>query len=234
MPIFNDKVALEASPAKTAESVSYGVAFSVLGWLLVSNYAVLGSGEDSIQDLAASTPTDASIALELSEAIPLGPNREAADSAAEIRNGLAEQPILVYASVVESESRDLLTAAPLPLELQASQNATVKRTFDLSDWKSLNLAGESMLQIEEIALPRPSLALDYIIRDQAVGAAADLASVLITGSEPIREITVNSDATDTLSSSRVQIPRPQIPRSYRAQDIQRSLVLPPRIQALKP
>ena len=43
MPLFKEPVALEACPAKTAESVSYAATFAVLGWLLVSNYSVLAS-----------------------------------------------------------------------------------------------------------------------------------------------------------------------------------------------
>ena len=235
MPIFKDRVALEACPAKTAESVSYGVAFTVLGWLLVSNYAVLGSEDYDNSVLSASATPAASSAAEFSAAAVITPNREDAEIAAQIQYAVTEQPSLPYMAVSELESRDFLTSAPLPLQLLARQNETVKRSFDLSDWQSLNLAGDAMVQMEDIVLPRPSLALDYLIRDPLDGdTPTDLASMLLTGTEPLREITVTNDGTDTLSASRVQIPRPQIPRSYRAQEVQRSLVLPPRIQALKP
>ena len=42
MQIYKDKLALEASPAKTAETASYGATFAVLGWLLLSNYSGFG------------------------------------------------------------------------------------------------------------------------------------------------------------------------------------------------
>ena len=49
MPLFKEQVALEACPAKTAESVSYAATIAVLGWLLVSNYYVLST--EQVEDI---------------------------------------------------------------------------------------------------------------------------------------------------------------------------------------
>ena len=50
----------------------------------------------------------------------------------------------------------------------------------------------------------------------------------------IRGITVKGTEADRLTNRPGNIYRPQIPRPYRAQEIQRSFALPLRIQALRP
>ena len=60
MQLYKDKLALEASPAKTAETASYGATFAVLGWLLLSNYSEFGYAEQPI--VSAAPPSAGSLA----------------------------------------------------------------------------------------------------------------------------------------------------------------------------
>ena len=60
MPLFKEPVALEACPAKTAESISYTATFAVLGWLLVSNYPGLASKQVEAIPVANTTTSSTS------------------------------------------------------------------------------------------------------------------------------------------------------------------------------
>ncbi len=223
MPIFRKKVALEACPAKTAESISYGATFVVLSWLLASNYSGLGNAKSDTQPLASSdslstkfTDTETLNRIE-SLAITLPPQ--------EAESGTFDPTLPTWHSKIRQ----------LPL-LESRPHS---RVFSPTAWNEQ--AGAVELQFESamegLDLGLPLLGADYVfnpLEHSNTGTPQDLASNTPTENKLVREITVTGTETRRLSTRPDNTQRPQIPRPYRAQKIQRTLVLPPRIQALRP
>lgn len=242
MPLFKNTVALEACPAKTAESISYGAIFAVLGGLLVSNYSGFGQVEPDDQSVA-STPspsTETSIT-----AAPLL-NRPAAYLN---REALNELPVAaVTLDQQEAQTSNFVTPAPAWhaeieqfQQFQQFESQPHQRAFTTAPWSSH--AGEADQQIKgfinilDLDLPLPIAGSGYLA-DAKAATENDINGGLVGNAlgatELIREITVTGEEAERQLNRPENIQRPQIPRPYRAQEIQRSLILPPRIQALKP
>ncbi|MEX0962975.1 MAG: hypothetical protein WDZ52_02895 [Pseudohongiellaceae bacterium] len=237
MPLFRDRVALEACPAKTAEAVSYGATFAVLAWILATNYTGLGFANEQAV-LAANTNDSASSAERAPiSAKPMVYNsaekrRESADS--EVTQARPE--LAVEYSELLSTAQPEFVAWPANLELQRQ----------LQNHSRLQLLGAiqatTQLQQEQILPPKHinddlALPLPFIqSNDRSESSAgSELAAERVADDSPLlHAITVTGPKTERLRTRPDNIDRPQIPRAFRAQDIQRSLLLPPRIQALKP
>ena len=82
-----------------------------------------------------------------------------------------------------------------------------------------------------LVLPLPLIDTAYLFDTQS---ASEMASNTSGEAGLVREVMVKGAEADRLKNRPANIHRPQIPRPYRAQEIQRSFVLPPRIQALRP
>ncbi|MFT7471780.1 MAG: hypothetical protein ACI8XU_001676 [Kiritimatiellia bacterium] len=234
MQIYKDTLALEACPAKTAETVSYGATFAVLGWLLLSNYSGFGYAEQPI--VSSTSPSGNSITP--TEYLV---NKAAADIEVEDFN---ETPfsaaILIQA---ETESSNFVTTPPswhADLDpYQQYEGQTHQRAFSTVGWNDhTSGAGQQIAGfLEELVLPLPLIDTAYLFDAKGFSEMAsngDLASNTLGETELVREITVKGAKADRLTNRPGNIHRPQIPRPYRAQEIQRSFVLPPRIQALRP
>lgn len=245
MPLFRDRIALETCPAKTAESVGYGVTFAVLGWLLLGNYAGLGYAGRGNPPLSSTVPAQSAVAapatLDQVQSIPL----VAATSALTDTSGESELPA-IFQSRPESkdESSQFYISAPAwhtELEsLEIIESYTHQRTLSAANWATQGDDDAALPTIgfhTEFNLPLPLIdpieLLNTAPPSQLAGSqlVAESSSV---ESDPIHEITVTGAESARLSTRADNIQRPQIPRPYRAQDLQRSFVLPPRIQALKP
>jgi len=237
MPIFKDTVALEACPAKTAETVSYGATFAVLGWLLLSNYSGLGYAEQRDQAIAsAESPladTFAPAASILNTAVAyvdVEPLNETPFS--------TEIPIQLGA-----EGSNLVALAPAwhaeldPYQHYGSQSH--RRAYTAAGWNGWDSDADQQFAgfIEGIVLPLPLIDTAGLFDTQStfeIISNSNLASNALDETELIREITVTGTGADRLTNRPDNVQRPQIPRPYRAQEIRRSFVLPPRIQALRP
>ena len=239
MPLFKEQVALEACPAKTAESVSYAATIAVLGWLLVSNYYVLST--EQVEDIPVADTTAA--------------NSYEAGSVDARRDYLATN-IGNYSASEGSSSESLLPlfAAEAQLESEEISESIDSQLAALSAWHSeLDQSRPTQLRNKHdrvaasaswhnsiqqytenfIAGLQPSLELtelDYSLDNYALeelkadtGPPAD-----------IREITVTGTDAERNANRPSHIQRPQIPRAFRALEAQRSFILPPRIQALRP
>jgi hypothetical protein len=230
MQIYKDKLALEASPAKTAETASYGATFAVLAWLLISNYSEFGYAEQPI--VSASAGSLAPVASII--------NKAAAYGEVETLNETSFSAAILHQQ--EAESRKHITTPPLwhadlaPYQQHESQ--IHQRAFSTADWNvhtsdaSQQIAGF----IEELALPLPLIDTAYLFDAKGTTEMAsngDLANITSDETGLVRGITVTGTEADRLTNRPGNIHRPQIPRPYRAQEIQRSFVLPPRIQALR-
>jgi hypothetical protein len=230
MQIYKDKLALEASPAKTAETASYGATFAVLAWLLLSNYSEFGYAEQPI--VIASAASLAPVASII--------NKAAAYGEVETLNETSFSAAILHQQ--EAESRKHITTPPLwhadlaPYQQHESQ--IHQRAFSTADWNvhtsdaSQQIAGF----IEELALPLPLIDTAYLFDAKGTTEMAsngDLANITSDETGLVRGITVTGTEADRLTNRPGNIHRPQIPRPYRAQEIQRSFVLPPRIQALR-
>lgn len=231
MPFFKDTVALETCPAKTAESVSYGATFAVLAWLLLSNYSGLGNTERESQSIAStdSPPTELSSLAAF----------EDTDALADPQSAQAALPQLDS----ETQSSNFVSTAPAwHAEIEKFQlidSQPNQRAFSIADWSIPTSDASQQIEgfIAGLDLPLPFIDIDYLFKAEGnpdAGIAADLASNALGENELVREITVTGAATERLSRRPDNAQRPQIPRPYRAQEIPRSFVLPPRIQALRP
>lgn len=235
MPIFRDTVALEACPAKTAESIAYGATFAVLGWLLISNYSGLGNAEPDPQPIANvdSPSTEAPSPTTFA-------NTEAVNETPFIATALAK-PIME----VESSNFDL---APPAWHAEMEQfpqfeSHSQLRALSTAIWsKQANDSAQKLESlIEDLNLPLPLIATDIDTNDlfgtessSEASFTHNLTDTALAENDLVREITVTGTEAQRLSKRPDNIQRPQIPRPYRAREIQRSLILPPRIQALKP
>ena len=231
MQIYKDKSALEASPAKTAETASYGATFAVLAWLLLSNYSEFGYAEQPI--VIASAASLAPVASII--------NKAAAYGEVETLNETSFSAAILHQQ--EAESRKHITTPPLwhadlaPYQQHESQ--IHQRAFSTADWNVHTSDANQQIAgffIEELALPLPLIDTAYLFDAKGTTEMAsngDLANITSDETGLVRGITVTGTEADRLTNRPGNIHRPQIPRPYRAQEIQRSFVLPPRIQALR-
>jgi hypothetical protein len=237
MPIFKDTVALEACPAKTAETVSYGATFAVLGWLLLSNYSGLGYAEQRDQ---AITSAESPIADTFAPAESIL-NTAAAYVDVETLN---ETPFSTEIPIqLDAEGSNFVTLAPAwhadldPYQHYESQ--AHQRTYTAAGWNGWDSDADQQIAgfIEGLVLPVPLIDTAALFDAKStfeIISNSKLASNALDEAELIREITVMGTGADRLTNRPDNVQRPQIPRPYRAQEIRRSFVLPPRIQALKP
>ena len=234
MPIYKDTFALEACPAKTAESVSYAATFAVLGWLLISNYSGFSYSEQTI--VGTAVPSENSIAP-----TELIINKAAAYLEAEAYTQTPFSAAIQHQP--KAESRDFVTTPPSWHDDRAlyQQHASQahRRAFSTADWNvHTSDAGQQIAGfIEELMLPIPLIEAAYLFDVTGISELVnngELASNTSGETGLIRGITVKGAEADRLTNRPGNIQRPQIPRPYRAQEIQRSFVLPPRIQALRP
>ena len=228
MQMYKETLALEACPAKTAENVSYGATFAVLAWLLLSNYSGSDDAEQPI--VSAASPSENSIAL--TESII---NRAAA-----YVEGEALTETLFSAAILnqpEAESGDFVTTPPSwyadLIPYQQHEGQAHQRTYSTVDWNvHISDSGQQIIGFDkELVLPIPLIDTFYLFDTKS---ASETASNTSGEAGLVREIMVNGAEADRLTNRPASIHRPQIPRPYRAQEIQRSFVLPPRIQALRP
>jgi len=230
MQIYKDKLALEASPAKTAETASYGATFAVLAWLLLSNYSEFGYAEQPIVIASAASSAPAASII----------NKAAAYGEVETLNETSFSAAILH--LQEAESRKHITAPPLwhadlaPYQQHESQ--IHRRAFSTADWNVHTSDADQQIAgfIEELALPLPLIDTVYLFDAKGtteVASNGDLANITSGETGLVRGITVKGAEADRLTNRSGNIHRPQIPRPYRAQEIQRSFVLPPRIQALR-
>lgn len=237
MPRYKETVALEACPAKTAETVSYAATFAVLGWLLFSNYPGFDYAEQRDQPIiSAESPT----------ADTLAPTASIISTAAAYTEAVALNETPLWAAITnqpEAESDNVVASPPawhadLDPYQQYESHAHL-RAYPTSGWNGQTGDADKQIAvfIEDIVLPLPLIDTTYLFDAKTTvdivsngGSASDAAGE----TELIRGITVTSREADRLTNRPDNIRRPQIPRPYRAQEIQRSFVLPPRIQALKP
>jgi hypothetical protein len=234
MQMYKETLALEACPAKTAETVSYGATFAVLAWLLLSNYSGSGYAEQPI--VSATSPSENSITP--TESII---NRAA--SYAEVE-ALTETPFsAAILNQPEAESDDFVTAPPswhadLP-PYQQHEGQSHQRAFSAVDWNVHTSDSDQQIKgfIKELVLSFPLIDVAYLFDAKGASEIAsdgDLSSNTSGEAGHVRGIMVKGTEADRLTNRPGNIHRPQIPRPYRAQEIQRSFVLPPRIQALRP
>ena len=231
MALFKDTVALEACPAKTAESVSYVATFAVLGWLVISNYSGLGyAGMESTS--LADMEADATLA----DQSGLPPALAAAEPPSNLPpSTLAQSP---QGAMTENESQytPLSDLAAWHDSLQPSQRPASQlgsREFTASAWNSESAIETQLTESYHIDLS-PTLPL---VGGELLSQSSEGLELLLPVSDdsgPIHEITITGSEPNRLVARPDNIRRPQLPRPYRAQEIQRLLVLPPRIQALRP
>lgn len=227
MPIFKDTVALEECPAKTAESVSYAATFVVLGWLLVGNYSGFGHAE---LDSSAIVNTDPPRADTLPPAV---------FTDTKVLNETQNTAVTLHQLDTEAKSSNFASTAPVwHTQIEQFESHPHLRTFSTAIWReqTSDAGQESIGFIEGLDVHLPIIDADYLFPAQSSSDPAiidALASNLPAQNELVREITVTGE-TRGFTSRPENIQRPQIPRPSRAQRIQRSFILPPRIQALRP
>lgn len=237
MPKYKHTAALEACPAKTAETVSYGATFAVLGWLLLSNYSGLGYGERDNQTIASVEPPYADRFAAAASTI-------SQDSASAESLPLDEMSSsAATGDLLELEDSSFVTSPPAwhadLSSFQQYESQAHQRAFSTAEWNGQASHAEQQITgfIEglELALPVIDTSDLFDVQNTALSISnGGLASNAANQTELVREITVTSTEEDRLRNRPDNIQRPQIPRPYRAQEIQRSFILPPRIQALKP
>ena len=226
MHIFKDTITVEECPAKTAESVSYRAAFTVLGWLLFSNYSGVGHPELNVRAIA-------NIDLPI---INEAPPEVIADT--QILNETQNTGITLHHSNIEEEINNFLSTAPVwHTEIKQFERHSHLRAFSTATWGTQ--IGDAGQQIEGLieGLDLPLLIdANYLLNAKSrfdTIIIDDLANNQPAKDKLASEIPVTGTETKRLSSRPEDIHRPQIPRPYRARGLQRSFILPPRIQALR-
>ena len=235
MPIFRDRVAQEACPAKTAESVSYWATFAVLGWLLIGNFSGFGDGNTDGSPTAVAAAEVASDTTQSSPAASMLSEYVEPSSTILLATTMPSSPPLTQETEPPKYSQLAELASwhsDLGLARQAISHSGT-REFSIEGWSShpkqpMQL-GEPFA--EDLSLPLPLIDTDFLFRPVT---GPELASVEGNNAGPIHEITITGTEPTRLTTRPDNIRRPQLPRPYRAQEVQRSLVLPPRIQALRP
>ena len=226
MQIFKDTVALEECPTKTAESISYGAVFTVLGWLLVSNYSGAGHPE-----LGVSAIANTNFPM-INEALP------AVIAGTQIRSKTQDTAITLHRTDIEAEVNDFAPTAPVwHTKIKHFERHSYLRAFSTATWGTqIGDAGQQIEGlIESLDLPL-SIDANYLLNAKNRSDTIiidDLANNQPATDELVSEISVTGTEAKRLSSRPENIQRPQIPRPYRARELQRSFVLPPRIQAFK-
>ena len=253
MPLFKEPVALEACPAKTAESVSYTATFAVLGWLLVSNYSGLTSkkAEDaSVANTSAGNAPETSLPDTRLDYLATyidsySTNEGSSESSTAFFAGEESQKPIEVSESVDSRLAELSAwHAELdqsrPIQLSGRYDRH-ERTLGNTNWHNLtpSLAQQYTETFPaDLQLSLPLAVVDYPLDnfalEEGLEASKDLASTEPSSSAEIREITVTGAEAERFASRPSHIQRPQVPRAFRALDAQRSLILPPRIQALRP
>ncbi len=237
MALFKDTVALEACPAKTAESVSYGATFAVLAWLIVSNYSGFGYDGPDSDSLLSSEP---GTTVEEQAGLPASPTLTAsaiAEPSGSVTLSTDEQHPAAMATESETPYTKLEDLAAWHNGLQSSRQAVAHpgfRDISASAWRPEPVAETQLAKSysTELSLPLPLIDTEALLQ---AGGGSELARTEEDDApRPIEEITVTGSETSRLIARPDNIRRPQLPRPYRAQEIQRSLILPPRIQALRP
>ena len=212
MPIFKNTVALEACPAKTAESISYGATFAVLALLLANYYTGIGRAEQESQPLA-NTPAGSI----LDQAAPL--------ISAQVAANQNSETTLMTASLTQADPStqdSLFTTSPPAWHstlspYQQFDSKAQQRTFSVAAW---NHKESQISQPFDGYLERPALSLSLIDIDYAFDIqdfiepdpVKELANTDVTKSQLIREITVRGAAADRLTARPSNSQRPQIPR----------------------
>ena len=228
MHIFKDTVALEECPAKTAESVSYGAVFTVLGWLLVSNYS--GAGHPEL-DVSAIANTDLPLIYEAPPAV-------IADT--QILNKTQNTGTTLHQSDREAEINNFASTSPVwHTEIKQFERHSHLRAFSTAIWGMQSNDVDQQIEglIEDLDWPLPVIDSNYRLNAKIKSnkiIIEDLASNQPAKDELVSEISLTETGIKRLSSRPKDIQRPQIPRPYRAQELQRPFVPPPRIQAFRP
>ena len=228
MLIFKDTVALEECPAKTAESVSYGAVFIVLGWLLISNYP-----EPSHPELDVSAIADTDLPI-----INAAPPAVIANS--KILNKTQITVITLNKPAKKAEISKFVSTAPVwHTEIEQFERQTYLRTFSTATWgMHTSDAGQRIeVLMKDLDLPQPLIDANYLLNAKSrpdTIIVDDLANNQTARDEVVSEISLTGTETKRPSSRPEDIQRPEIPRPYRVQELQRSFVLPPRVQAFKP
>jgi len=250
MPLFKEPLALEACPAKTAESVSYAAAFAVLGWLLVSNYSVLASKQAeniSVADTTAASSSEAGLVDAgrgyLATYIDSYPASEGSSSESPAPFFTTETQ-LEPVEISESIDSRLAELSAWHTELDQSRPILLSNRHDRlvgsASWHNSTPAAAQQYNEDFVVGLQPSLPLtelDYPLDSYAseeLEAATGLASNETNSPADISEITVTGAEAERNANRPSHIQRPQIPRAFRALEAQRSFILPPRIQALRP
>lgn len=237
MPLFKDTVALEACPTKTAESISYGVTFAVLAGLLIDNYSGIDYSERESQSLAN---------IPAASILDQAPHLTSPQTTASQKD---ETSLLASTNLTQLDKPNLQTAqfhtspptwhAKLQPYQQFDEQAQ-QRNFSAIEWNHREDQVERPIegQLVQLNLPSPAINFDYPLDIQdfiEADHSMELASIDLSDGQHIREIAVSGSKTSRLATRPNHIQRPQIPRPYRAQALQRpSLLLPPKIQALRP
>ena len=225
---FKDTVALEECPAKTAESISYGAVFIVLGWLLVSNYS-----EPSHPELDARVIADTDLPI-INAALP------AAIAEAKIIDKTQAPVVTLNNSDIEAEISNFVSTAPVwHTEIEQFERQPYLRTFSTATWGTQTSDAGQQIEglIEDLGLPQPLIVTNYLLnaKSRSETIIVDyLANNQPAKDELVSKISLTGAEIKRLSSRPEGIQRPEIPRPYRAQELQRSFVLPPRIQAFRP
>lgn len=231
MALFGNTVALEACPAKTAESVSYTATFLVLGWLLASNYSEVFGTEAANQPFITESALIANIEPSQSNAdAELIPTTKSVSLSSNTTDNTATELPYADENLTPSVVADLpVWHANLDLSQLPLPHAALT-PLDREEWAShLSIAEEFQAQV---SFDLPEIEARYVFEPLF---GPELAVNDLSGeSTTIREITVTGIEAERSRSRPENIRRPEIPRAYRAADIQRSLILPPRIQALRP
>ena len=250
MPLFKEPVALEACPAKTAESISYTATFAVLGWLLVSNYPGLTSKQVEAIPVANTTTSSTSQAGLIDTRWDYLATFIDSDSASEGASAESPAPLFIAKAQLEpeeiSESIDSRLAKLSEWHTELDQSRPIQlsqrrnRVVGDANWHNLQPSVARQNDEDFAALVKPGLPLalvEYPLDSFALEdleADTSLASTESNSSREIREITVTGAEAERIVGRPSHIQRPRIPRPSRALEAQRSLILPPRIQALRP
>ncbi len=237
MTLFKNTVALEACPTKTAESVSYIATFAVLAWLMISNYSGLGDAGIDGNSLASRENAPAEVRSDLPAVVaPMALASAVTESSS---RGPLSNPVpqsLDITAQAEAHYTPLTELAAWHNKLQSSRPPVTEpemRQFSAAAWNG-NASIEAQLAGAYKAQLKLTLPISDIEPLMEPAESANVARSEGNDTRPIREITITGSEGSRLLARPDNISRPQLPRPYRAQEIQRSLVLPPRIQALRP
>ena len=228
MHIFKDTVALEECPAKTAESVSYGAVFTVLTWLLVSNYS---GGDHSNIGISTIDNTDLPLINEAPPAVIFD---------TQLLNKTQSKVLTLKETDKEAEVNNFASKALVwHTEIEQFERHSHLRVYSASTWATQTNDPGRQIEglIADLDWPLPIIDSNYLLnakRKPDPIIIAVLASNQPAKDELASEIPVTGTEIKRLSSRPDEIQRPQIPRPSRGQELKRSFVRPPRIQAFKP